>query len=360
MLSESLHSYRYTWPRESFATHPQWSKTDDGDAFVRSMPETEEELNADSRWPALFPSPVCLVTTNDGNTMALEKVVGASIVNRFPYVIALSFCRKHLSGRHHVRNVFMEMLERSGTAAIQYLPPGPDLDAALAAVAEVPDSHTDQRIQHSGLSTRPALTCQAPVLNASYMVYEARLVQPGRDMYGEPIYQEPWVDLGSHRVYFLEITAIQLREDIARGDAQIHWHALPSWTPESPLQVPEKVGEQVSQNGRYQKGYNPQYSFPSAGTIAFEPDELVNGMAVKYLPPLPEDQVEIDNDRARWPCFFPSSAGMITTWTASGQPNLMPCGSTTVLSRHPMIIAACISYAAINVRYAPRASLDQV
>jgi flavin reductase (DIM6/NTAB) family NADH-FMN oxidoreductase RutF len=83
-------------------------------------------------------------------------------------------------------------------------------------------------------------------------------------------------------------------------------------------------------------------------------------MAVKHLPPLPSDQVEVDNDRARWPCFFPSSVGMITSWDSSGAPNLMPCGSTTIISRHPLVVSPCVSYAAINDRYAPRRSLESI
>jgi hypothetical protein len=51
-----------------------------------------------SRWPAFFPSPICLATTRHDDVSHLEKVVGASIVNRFPYVVALSFCRE-CSGR---------------------------------------------------------------------------------------------------------------------------------------------------------------------------------------------------------------------------------------------------------------------
>ena len=108
----------------------------------------------------------------------------------------------------------------------------------------------------------------------------------------------------------------------------------------------------------YQKGYTPHYKFPAAGTVAFEYDEMADGVAIKHLAPLAEDQVEVDNDRARWPCFFPSPTAMITAWTADGQSNLMPCGSTTIISRHPLIIAPCVSYSAINERYAPRASLD--
>ena len=121
------------------------------------------------------------------------------------------------------------------------------------------------------------------------------------------------------------------------------------------------VGDESAGPGAgYQKGYTPHYAFPSAGTIAFEADGVTDGMAVKHLPPEAADQVEVDNDRARWPCFFPSSVGMITTWTADGRPNLMPCGSTTVLSRHPLVITPCVGYAAINERYAPRLTLELI
>jgi flavin reductase (DIM6/NTAB) family NADH-FMN oxidoreductase RutF len=83
-------------------------------------------------------------------------------------------------------------------------------------------------------------------------------------------------------------------------------------------------------------------------------------MAVKYMPQLARDQVEVDNDRARWPCFFPSSLGMITSQTEDGTPNLMPCGSTTIVSRQPLVVAPCVSYSAINERYAPRATLTLI
>jgi len=322
------------------------------------LPELPDELAVDSRWPALFPSPICLVTTGDGSTAALEKVVGASIVNRFPYIVALSFCRRALSDRHYVRGRFMEALERHEAVAVQFLPPGEALDRAMGAIASVPDECVTDRIAHTGLPVRPARTNCAPVFSDAYLVYEARLVKPGRDFEKVPIYAEPWTDAGSHRVYYLEITAIQLRQDIAEGRSQIHWRSLPTWQPTS---LPKRQAEaSVITGGKYQKPYTPHYSFPSAGTIAFESDEWRDGMAIKHLPPLPEDQVEVNNDRARWPCFFPSSVGMITTWTEAGQPNVMPCGSTTIISRHPLIITPCVSYAAINERYAPRATLDAI
>jgi flavin reductase (DIM6/NTAB) family NADH-FMN oxidoreductase RutF len=324
------------------------------------MPETLADLARDSRWPGFFPSPISLVTTSDGQAVAFEKVVGASIVNRFPYVLALSFCTRELSARHHVRRTFTDVLERGGCAAIQFLPSGRSTDVAMAAIAEVPEASSFDRFRHSGLSTRMALTNSAPVFDDAYLVYEARLVTPGRDFAGQRIFESPWVDVGSHRVYFLEITAIQLREDIARGEQQIRWRSLPSWTPHFPSLGLLEPTANIGVSGRYQKGYTSNYSFPSPGTIAFETDDTQDGMAVKYLPPLPEDQVEVDNDRARWPCFFPSSVGMISVAAPDGGVNLMPCGSTTIISRHPLVVAPCVSYAAINERYAPRASLDMM
>jgi flavin reductase (DIM6/NTAB) family NADH-FMN oxidoreductase RutF len=355
-LSTALAPYRYTWPREDLVA-PGWQPGADG-SRVRALPESTAELAADSRWPALFPSPVCLVTTTDGRTSALERVVGASIVNRFPYVLALSVCVQPLSTRHYVRRTFTRLLETGGTAAVQFLPPGPLLDRALATIETTPEGDTSARVARTALRTRAALTGTAPVFTDAYLVYEGRLVRPGHDLDGEPIYRQPWLDVGSHRVYFLEVTAIQLRADIASGRSQIHWRSLPAWTPASGHRV-AAPGDALTEAG-YQKGYTPHYAFPSAGTIAFEADGTVDGMAVKRLPSETADQIELDNDRARWPCFFPSSVGMITTWTADGRPNLMPCGSTTVVSRHPLVIAPCVSYAAINERYAPRQTLELI
>jgi len=272
--------------------------------------------------------------------------------------MALSFCKEDLSSRHYARQVFCGILERGGSVAVQYLPPGPTLDRALDAITSISDCESHTRIAHSGLSTKRAVTNNSPVLESAFMVYEARFARPGKGFAGEQIYQEPWLDVGSHRVYFLEINAIQLQAEIARGERQIVWRSLPAWRPQWEENGTEPMSNKPSIGSGYRKGYTPHYRFPSTETATFEDDDMVDGMAVKHIPPLPEDQIEVDNDRARWPCFFPSSAGMITTWTEAGVPNLMPCGSTTVLSRHPMVIAPCVSYAAINQRYAPRATLN--
>jgi hypothetical protein len=98
-LPDALEPYRYLWPQD-----PGWRRRfveEPGTSLIRfDMPEREEDLARDSRWPALFPAPLCLVTAGRDGAAGLEKVVGASIVNRFPYVIALSFCRESRSARH--------------------------------------------------------------------------------------------------------------------------------------------------------------------------------------------------------------------------------------------------------------------
>jgi flavin reductase (DIM6/NTAB) family NADH-FMN oxidoreductase RutF len=354
MASERLRPYEYVWPRDDLGTDPHWS--DIGSGLVRNLPEDPDEVSVDSRWPSFFPSATCFVTTGDGTDTALEKVVGPSIVNRFPYVVALSFCTDDLSPRHYARKSFCQKLEETGVAAVQFLVPGDDVDAAMEAINTVPDPETASRIGHTGLEVRRALTSEAPVFSSAYLVYEASLVTPMTDHLGIAVYDKPWVDVGSHRVYFLEINAILLREDIASGERQIRWTSLPSFRAVDPeiAQVERAV---TSANGRYQKGYNPKYAFPSAGTIAFAADAHVDGMAVKHLSR--EDPWILDDDQARWPCFFPQSAPIITS-RFGDRSNLMPCGSTTMVSRHPLVIAPCISYAEINQRYAPRASMELI
>jgi flavin reductase (DIM6/NTAB) family NADH-FMN oxidoreductase RutF len=349
----------YLWPGSDLKKSLLWKPLSAQQAHVMEMPENLKDLALDSRWPAFFPSPISLVTAGDGKRVTLERVVGASIVNRFPYVMALSFCKQAISRRHYPRTSFMEILESGGCAAIQYLEPGPELSRVMEVIHDIPDERSQARLNATGLKTRPAQTNGSPVFSEAYMVYEVQLVKPGKDFEGQPIYQTPWIDVGSHRVYFLEITAIQLRQDIAYGPKQIYWRSLPAWEPKSRIQT-QAVFENPALAHRYTKAYTPHYVFPSSGTIAYQADTLIDGMAVKYLPPLAADQLEVDNDRARWPCFFPSSAALITTWVEDGCPNFMPCGSTTVLSRHPMVIAPCVSYSNINQRYAPRATLSSI
>ena len=178
------------------------------------------------------------------------------------------------------------------------------------------------------------------------------------DHLGVQIYDKPWIDAGSHRIYFLEINAILLRDDIASGHRQIRWTSLPSFHPRYSVGTQDSatlVG--AASPGRYQKNYNPRYAFPSAGTIAFQADGHAHGMAVKYLSR--EDPWILDDDQARWPCFFPQSAAMITSRHGDHM-NVMPCGSTAIVSRQPLTVAPCVSYAEINQRYAPRASLELI
>jgi flavin reductase (DIM6/NTAB) family NADH-FMN oxidoreductase RutF len=356
----SLTSFLYRWPTESLTESRGWRPSRTPGFIERPMPEPEEMLASDSRWPAIFPSALCLVTTGDGETCAIEKVVGPCIVNRFPLVMSLNFCRRALSQRHYARRSFMDMLEANGTAAVQFLAPGPSLSHMLSCIEEIPDERATERIASSGLATRSARWNASPVFQRSYLVYEGRLVKPSRDFDGERIFDHPYTDIGSHRMYFLEVEGIQLREDLASGSDQLLWQSLPQWQPRNGERGLRPVDWSLRPAGKYIKGFTPYYAFPSANTIAFLADGHAHGMAYKRLPPLVHGQVEVDNDAARWPCFFPSSLGMITTRDVDGRPNVMPCGSTVVVSRSPLSIGIAVGYARVNERYSPRASLDNL
>ena len=78
-------------------------------------------------------------------------------------------------------------------------------------------------------------------------------------------------------------------------------------------------GGEVSHTG-YVKGDEPNYRFPASGTVGFKGDYVCDGMTVLHVP---EDLIT-DNDDARWPCFFPQSAGIITSRGLDGTANVMP------------------------------------
>lgn len=360
-LEPPLAPYVYIWPLHDINPSHGWVVTDDARILTFQLPESEQELSTDSRWPALYPSAMSLVTTGLGEKALLERVVGPCLVNRFPFIMALSFCREELSSRHYPRTKFIEALEASCEAAVQFLPPGKRLDAALGAITTLNDANAHLRITASGLESRPGLEVAAPVFKDSYLVYETRLVSPGRDMLGNEIFAKPYQDVGSHRVYFLEVRGIQLRQDIAHGKRQIAWRSLPAfqgeqdWSSQAPPYDESDLGR-----ASYIKGFIPNYRFPAAGTIGFEHEEIINGMAIRRLPSEAADQVEIDNDKARWPCFFPSSLGMITSWGNNGRPDAMPCGSVAMFSRQPLIIGAAICYVDVNDRYYRRRTLDNI
>ena len=81
MSEELIEKYLYNWPYFDPAKDTHWEKVNDR-SYLRHLDENKKELASDSRWPGFFPSPICFVTTTDGEVTALEKVVGASIVNR--------------------------------------------------------------------------------------------------------------------------------------------------------------------------------------------------------------------------------------------------------------------------------------
>ena len=119
--------FLYQWPNFQLNSDNGWYENKNDNYHERNLPETTNQLTANSRWPAFFPSPICLITTTDCVEVGFEKIVGPSIVNRFPYVAAISLCRQTLSKRHHARGHFTKMLENGGSVAIQFLAQGEEL-----------------------------------------------------------------------------------------------------------------------------------------------------------------------------------------------------------------------------------------
>lgn len=357
----TLDSNKYRWPQENFFK-PTWQSVTHTNFKMLELAEDLDGLLEDSRWPAFFPSSICIVTTKFGKKFGVEKVVGASIVNRFPYIVALSFCNRTLSSRHYARHYFINLLEHSKSVAIQFLFPNINLHKIIDCIEKTPPEHRYEYILDQKIPMELGVEEQNPIFSDSFLIYEASLKKTTVALDGNPIFENYFKDIGSHRIYFLEINRIHLNKDISDKNKKIYWKSLPTWTP---LQTKNNYEEEKliirNQNLKklkYVKQYNPHYFFPSLDTINFNHNEIRGARVINSLPPVAAEQIEVDNDKARWPCFFPSSLGIITLFDLEGRVSAMPCGSTTIVSRFPLVISICVSYSRINERYAPRKTLD--
>ena len=91
-----------------------------------------------------------------------------------------------------------------------------------------------------------------------------------------PIYSSPWKDHGSHRIYFLEIESIALREDIASGKGATVVAQPPGLARRAgayPVRRLCAPSRDVLSRTSFTKAYAPDYVFPGPGTIAFQSDE---------------------------------------------------------------------------------------
>lgn len=351
-LSSDLKPFAYSWPGPTDAG--LWQ--DLGDHWYRSLNESEDSLKNDSRWPAFFPSPIAIVTVKTPEGLQIEKVVGPAIVNRFPYIAMLSFCHAELSARHYARAGILEGISRAGEISIQFLRPGPGLKKILDTIAGFPGDDRHDELKKLGGTCRLVERDGYFEFAEAFLVYRGKLVPPLKDFDGEKIFSSPFLKVGSHTLCFFEIEEILLDHKIANCADRINWRSLPEWKNFTP-----KFQEQtILSPSKAIKGYSSYYQFPSSNTVSFEFDEVRHEMAVKRLSRLPTSTQVVDNDKARWPCFFPSSVGLVTLDNGNSAPSLMPCGSTTMVARSPLTIAICVSYAKINARYAPRASLAEL
>ena len=68
---------------------------------VHSLKENLNTLKKkDSKWPIFFPSNNSFLLLKNKNNYRIEKLTGATVVNRFPLIIGFSISSKSLSKRH--------------------------------------------------------------------------------------------------------------------------------------------------------------------------------------------------------------------------------------------------------------------
>ena len=83
--------------------------------------ENIDHLNKDSKWPSFFPCNVSFVLIKFKNQFYVEKIIGATIINRFPLILALPISKKKLSERHLNKQEFIKKLKNCDNISINLL-----------------------------------------------------------------------------------------------------------------------------------------------------------------------------------------------------------------------------------------------
>ena len=162
------------------------------------------------------------------------------------------------------------------------------------------------------------------------------------------------VKLKSHHLLFLNINTIFINNFLK--NRKIIWQSLPKYKENF------KFYFNILEKKKYYKGFTDNYNYKiNLKNINYlNKNKINNFIKIKLKQFKIKEIKKLSSEQSKWPIFFPSSVGMIGSIDKKKQINIMPCGSTTVVNRHPFQIATAISHLDNNIRYRKRFSLKKI
>lgn len=283
----------------------------------------------DSKWPVFFPSNNSFLLFKNKNDYIVEKLTGATVVNRFPLIIGFSISSKNLSRRHVNKTSIIKKLVTNKKFSINLIE-HKNIDKLITKNSFYNNIHIDK------LNVEKHFDC----INFAYQSIECKFLRK--------------IKIYSHTLILAEINKITInKKDIKKK--YLLWKPLP--------EINKKILFTLKKNTKidYMKRFtnNYRYDFLNNSDHYIRSKENKNFISYKIKKFKLSEQIKLNNNQAKWPIFFPSSLGIIGS-SKNNKPNFMPCGSTFVVSRFPMTIGIAISHSKINERYRFRNTLNNI
>ena len=298
-----------------------------------SFKENLSELKNDSSWKIFFPISICFLSATLKNKVYVEKITGASIVNRFPLKILIPIGNKKISERHLKKNYILSNIKKFDNISIN-----------LISQNYSKSIHFKDKMKNVINNQKKISLENSIIKNSSISFHWTK-----KELKGVKIYK-----LKSHSLLFLNIKKIFINNHLK--DKKIIWQSLPKFLKKFIFNF------KINQDKKYHKGFTDNYkyevSFQNVNYIDKKKNKKFTEVNLKSYNS--KKIQKLSSDQAKWPIFFPSSLGIIGSLDKKNNFNFMPCGSTTVVNRHPFQFATAVSHLNNNIRYRKRYSLNKI
>lgn len=283
----------------------------------------------DSKWPIFFPSNNSFLLLKNKNNFEVEKLTGATVINRFPLIIGFSISSKNLSKRHLNKIPIIKKLisnKKFSINLIEYK----NINKFVSENSFYNNIHIDK----SNIDKN--FNC----INFAYQSIDCKFLKK--------------IKIYSHTLILAEIEKITINKKNFKKKYLL-WKPLPEINKKISFALKKNI--KINHMKRFTNNYKYIFSKKSKHYINIK--ENKNFITNKIKKFKLSEQIKLSNNQAKWPIFFPSSLGIIGS-SKESKPNFMPCGSTFVVSRYPMTIGIAISHSKINERYRFRNTLNNI
>ena len=301
--------------------------------FQEDFKEKLSDLNNDSSWKIFFPISICFLSFVYKNKIFIEKISGASIINRFPLKIMLPISTKKISGRHLDKSYIIDNLKNFDHVSVNLL--SQNFSKCI---------NFDDKFKNS-ISEAHKITNKNSVIKKSSISF----CWTKKNLKNIKISK-----LKSHSLVFLDIEKILINNHLKKN--KILWQSLPKYNGKNDFNFI------INKNQKYYKGFTDKYLYQTNfKNLNYRKIKNKKEFTEIFLKKFKSKNIKkLNPEEAKWPIFFPSSVGIVGSKINNHNFNFMPCGSTTVVNRFPFQFATSISHLNYNIRYRKRFSLSAI